>query len=555
MEIHMKLADWRIGYRLGLGFSFLIFMVLAIGAIAVINLSDFNKKIDSIVSDTYPVTVEGNTLISTINDALLIYEQLFIFNTPEELDAGFTAIQGYISKIGPLLKGLQEVANDSESQRIIEDITKVRGEFLTTSQKFMKMIKANDRDGAINEYLTVTRYVQARYKSKVAEFVDYQNSKMIKARDSVTQSYNNVLIFLASSILLSIILGAAIAWLITRSVTRPLKEALDVAENVAQGDLTTQVRTFHRDETGQLLASLHKMNTNLKQIVTQVRGGAEAITTAATQIAAGNQDLSSRTEEQASSLEETAASMEQLTSTIRNTTDNTFQATELSAGASLTVEKSGEMMTAVKREMREISDSSQRMSDIINVIDSIAFQTNILALNAAVEAARAGEQGRGFAVVASEVRSLAQRSATSAKEIKELIAAAAQKIQNGMTLVESTSTTMTSLVSDVQSVNNIIGEIAQASREQSDGVNQINIAVGQIDTTTQQNAALVEQSATAARSMQDQAYSLMQMVSVFKLDATTTWRDNATKALPPAGNDADSHKQKTGEMQEGWASF
>ncbi|CPR14308.1 methyl-accepting chemotaxis protein [Brenneria goodwinii] len=551
----MKLADWRIGYRLGLGFSFLIFMVLAIGAIAVINLSDFNKKIDSIVSDTYPVTVEGNTLISTINDALLIYEQLFIFNTPEELDAGFTAIQGYISKIGPLLKGLQEVANDSESQRIIEDITKVRGEFLTTSQKFIKMIKANDRDGAINEYLTVTRYVQARYKSKVAEFVDYQNSKMIKARDSVTQSYNNVLIFLASSILLSIILGAAIAWLITRSVTRPLKEALDVAENVAQGDLTTQVRTFHRDETGQLLASLHKMNTNLKQIVTQVRGGAEAITTAATQIAAGNQDLSSRTEEQASSLEETAASMEQLTSTIRNTTDNTFQATELSAGASLTVEKSGEMMTAVKREMREISDSSQRMSDIINVIDSIAFQTNILALNAAVEAARAGEQGRGFAVVASEVRSLAQRSATSAKEIKELIAAAAQKIQNGMTLVESTSTTMTSLVSDVQSVNNIIGEIAQASREQSDGVNQINIAVGQIDTTTQQNAALVEQSATAARSMQDQAYSLMQMVSVFKLDATTTWRDNATKALPPAGNDADSHKQKTGEMQEGWASF
>ncbi|MFE8149384.1 methyl-accepting chemotaxis protein [Brenneria goodwinii] len=551
----MKLADWRIGYRLGLGFSFLIFMVLAIGAIAVINLSDFNKKIDSIVSDTYPVTVEGNTLISTINDALLIYEQLFIFNTPEELDAGFTAIQGYISKIGPLLKGLQEVANDSESQRIIEDITKVRGEFLTTSQKFIKMIKANDRDGAINEYLTVTRYVQARYKSKVAEFVDYQNSKMIKARDSVTQSYNNVLIFLASSILLSIILGAAIAWLITRSVTRPLKEALEVAENVAQGDLTTQVRTFHRDETGQLLASLHKMNTNLKQIVTQVRGGAEAITTAATQIAAGNQDLSSRTEEQASSLEETAASMEQLTSTIRNTTDNTFQATELSAGASLTVEKSGEMMTAVKREMREISDSSQRMSDIINVIDSIAFQTNILALNAAVEAARAGEQGRGFAVVASEVRSLAQRSATSAKEIKELIAAAAQKIQNGMTLVESTSTTMTSLVSDVQSVNNIIGEIAQASREQSDGVNQINIAVGQIDTTTQQNAALVEQSATAARSMQDQAYSLMQMVSVFKLDATTTWRDNATKALPPAGNDADSHKQKTGEMQEGWASF
>ncbi|MCG8708610.1 MCP four helix bundle domain-containing protein [Brenneria sp. 4F2] len=551
----MKLVDWRIGYRLGLGFAFLIFMVLSIGAIALTNLADFNKKIDSIVSETYPITVNGNTLISTINDALLVYEQLFIVNTQEELDDSFGAIQEYIKKISPLLNGLQEAANDSESQRIIQDITEVRGEFLTTSQKFMKMIKANDRSGAIHEYLTVTRDVQERYKSKVAEFVSYQNTKMIKARDSVTQSYHSVLIFLISCILLSIALGTIIAWLITRSVTRPLREALDMAENVAKGDLTTQVRTFNRDETGQLLASLHKMSTNLRQIVTQVRDGAEAITTASTQIAAGNQDLSSRTEEQASSLEETASSMEQLTSTIKNTAENTIQATELAAGATQTVEKSGEMMTAVTREMREISESSQRMSDIINVIDSIAFQTNILALNAAVEAARAGEQGRGFAVVASEVRSLAQRSATSAKEIKELIAAAAQKIQNGMTLVDGTSDTMTSLVTDVQSVNNIIGEIAQASREQSDGVNQINIAIGQIDTTTQQNAALVEESATAARSMQDQAYSLMQMVSVFQVGATATQRNDMPKSLPPAENDADAHKPTAGEKQEGWASF
>lgn len=340
---------------------------------------------------------------------------------------------------------------------------------------------------------------------------------MVEAKNEVKKSYFEARLLLISVFLSSVVVGVLIAWLMTRSVTHPLQEALLIAEKVAKGDLSSEIKTERKDETGMLLRALNNMNASLRQIVSQVRDGAEMISTAASQIAAGNQDLSARTEEQASSLEETAASIEQLTSTIKNTADNTSHATSLASEASETVEKSGEMMVSVTQEMREIKDSSQRMAEIIGVIDSIAFQTNILALNAAVEAARAGEQGRGFAVVASEVRALAQRSATAAKEIKELIDDSVEKVLDGMSLVENTELTMGSVIQNVQNVNGIINEIAQASHEQSDGINQINLAVGQIDTTTQQNAALVEESAAAARSLQDQAQNLTRMVSVFKL--------------------------------------
>ncbi len=302
-------------------------------------------------------------------------------------------------------------------------------------------------------------------------------------------------------------------------MTRPIHQALALADRVAQGDLTYRVQAVHQDETGLLLKALDNMNSSLRHIVGQVRDGAEAISTAASQIAAGNQDLSARTEEQASSLEQTASSMEELTSTIKNTADNTRQATSVSHQASDATKNSSEVMLSVTQKMRGIQSSSQRMAEIIGVIDSIAFQTNILALNAAVEAARAGEQGRGFAVVASEVRSLAQRSATAAKEIKTLIDDSVSNIQDGMNLVDSADETLGRLTNHVQDVNAIIAEISQASQEQSDGVSQINVAVGQIDTTTQQNAALVEESAAAAMSLQSQASALTQTVSAFKLNA------------------------------------
>ncbi|WP_174865339.1 methyl-accepting chemotaxis protein [Pectobacterium polaris] len=516
----MNLSNWRIGYRLGAGFSFLVLMLLVIGSVAISKLSDFHEKMDEIVSQNYPLTVKSNKLIDELNNYLNNQQLLLLLKSESEINKQLALNKERSGTISELMEYLNQSVSDDKSVAILRDIGDIRRDFLGSANKLSSLVSAGNTDAASEEYFNVTRVTQAKYTSKVHEFIDVQDDKMSSSAREVGDSYKNALMVLATIIIISALAGLIIASLITRSVTQPIKEALGVAENVAKGDLTSEIYTDRQDETGQLLSALNNMNGSLRQIVSQVRDGAETISSAASQIAAGNQDLSARTEEQASSLEETASSMEQLTSTIRNTADNTTQATDLAASASETVKKSGIMMETVTQEMRGIRDSSQRMAEIIGVIDGIAFQTNILALNAAVEAARAGEQGRGFAVVASEVRALAQRSATAAKEIKELIDDSFKKVQDGMGLVEKTGVTMNSLVTNVQGVTGIISEIAQASREQSDGINQINLAVGQIDTTTQQNAALVEESAAAALSLQDQANSLARTVSVFNLGAS-----------------------------------
>ncbi|MCU1788429.1 HAMP domain-containing protein [Pectobacterium polaris] len=516
----MNLSNWRIGYRLGAGFSFLVLMLLVIGSVAISKLSDFHEKMDEIVSQNYPLTVKSNKLIDELNNYLNNQQLLLLLKSESEINKQLALNKERSGTISELMEYLNQSVSDDKSVAILRDIGDIRRDFLGSANKLSSLVSAGNTDAAAEEYFNVTRVTQAKYTSKVHEFIDVQDDKMSFSAREVGDSYKNALMVLATIIIISALAGLIIASLITRSVTQPIKEALGVAENVAKGDLTSEIYTDRKDETGQLLSALNNMNSSLRQIVSQVRDGAETISSAASQIAAGNQDLSARTEEQASSLEETASSMEQLTSTIRNTADNTTQATDLAASASETVKKSGIMMETVTQEMRGIRDSSQRMAEIIGVIDGIAFQTNILALNAAVEAARAGEQGRGFAVVASEVRALAQRSATAAKEIKELIDDSFKKVQDGMGLVEKTGVTMNSLVTNVQGVTGIISEIAQASREQSDGINQINLAVGQIDTTTQQNAALVEESAAAALSLQDQANSLARTVSVFNLGAS-----------------------------------
>ncbi|RJL26415.1 methyl-accepting chemotaxis protein [Pectobacterium polaris] len=516
----MNLSNWRIGYRLGAGFSFLVLMLLVIGSVAISKLSDFHEKMDEIVSQNYPLTVKSNKLIDELNNYLNNQQLLLLLKSESEINKQLALNKERSGTISELMEYLNQSVSDDKSVAILRDIGDIRRDFLGSANKLSSLVSAGNTDAAAEEYFNVTRVTQAKYTSKVHEFIDVQDDKMSSSAREVGDSYKNALMVLATIIIISALAGLIIASLITRSVTQPIKEALGVAENVAKGDLTSEIYTDRQDETGQLLSALNNMNSSLRQIVSQVRDGAETISSAASQIAAGNQDLSARTEEQASSLEETASSMEQLTSTIRNTADNTTQATDLAASASETVKKSGIMMETVTQEMRGIRDSSQRMAEIIGVIDGIAFQTNILALNAAVEAARAGEQGRGFAVVASEVRALAQRSATAAKEIKELIDDSFKKVQDGMGLVEKTGVTMNSLVTNVQGVTGLISEIAQASREQSDGINQINLAVGQIDTTTQQNAALVEESAAAALSLQDQANSLARTVSVFNLGAS-----------------------------------
>ncbi|PWC11527.1 methyl-accepting chemotaxis protein [Brenneria corticis] len=554
----MNLSNWRIGYRLGAGFSFLVLMLLIVGSVAITKLTDFNNKMDDIVTRDYPLTVESNQLIDELNAFLNNQQLLLLLKSEAEVNQQLELTKASSVKVSQLMEYLHKHVDDARSLAILSSIGDIRRDFLASANKLSGFAVAGDLAGATAEYFNVTRVVQQKYKDKIAELIESQDAKMAASAQDVAESYRETRTLMAIVIIASIIAGLIIASLITRSVTHPIQEALAIAESVSKGDLTSQIRITRKDEAGMLLTALHNMNTSLRQIVSQVRDGAETISSAASQIAAGNQDLSARTEEQASSLEETASSMEQLTSTIKNTADNTLQATELAADTSETVKKSGAMMEKVTQEMRGIRDSSQRMAEIIGVIDGIAFQTNILALNAAVEAARAGEQGRGFAVVASEVRALAQRSATAAKEIKELIDDSFKKVQDGMGLVEDTGVTMNSLVTNVQGVNGIISEIAQASREQSDGINQINLAVGQIDTTTQQNAALVEESAAAALSLQDQAHSLTQTVSVFKLGAAYTGAVSAGKAatavLPSPEESAPAKEKKAGELAD-WAAF
>jgi methyl-accepting chemotaxis protein len=325
--------------------------------------------------------------------------------------------------------------------------------------------------------------------------------------------------------LLSLAAAAAVvamSWVVLRRVAQALVHASDVAREVAGGNLRVNVQTDRKDELGDLLNALGAMKNSLIQTVGQVRSATDSINTASVEIASGNQDLSARTEQAASNLQETAASMEQLTSTVRQSADAARQANQLAASAAEIAVRGGQVVGQVVTTMDEINHSSKKISDIIGVIDGIAFQTNILALNAAVEAARAGEQGRGFAVVAGEVRNLAQRSAQAAKEIKGLIGASVDKVETGSRLVADAGQTMSEIVGSVQRVSDIIGEITAAAGEQSDGIGQVNVAVTQLDQMTQQNAALVEESAAAAESLKDQAARLTQVVQIFRLDDSTS---------------------------------
>jgi methyl-accepting chemotaxis protein-1 (serine sensor receptor) len=351
------------------------------------------------------------------------------------------------------------------------------------------------------------------------------------------RTYHLVRASCIAGVLFGLVLAAMVGIWLVRAISRPLEAAVAIAGGIAAGDLTQRIEVRSTDETGRLMQALKDMNDSLVGIVGQVRSGTDTIATASGQIAAGNLDLSSRTEQQASSLEETASSMEELTSTVRQNADNARQANSLAACASEVAMKGGAAMAQVVETMASINDSSQKIVDIIGVIDAIAFQTNILALNAAVEAARAGEQGRGFAVVASEVRNLAQRSAGAAKEIKTLIGDSVDKVSIGRKLVFEAGSTMDEVVASVRRVTDIMGEISSASIEQSAGIEQVNQAIAQMDQVTQQNAALVEEAAAAAESLQDQAGHLSQVVGVFQLDgmrAAAAPAPMAARSAPPA---------------------
>ncbi|MBW8832687.1 MAG: HAMP domain-containing protein, partial [Burkholderiales bacterium] len=357
------------------------------------------------------------------------------------------------------------------------------------------------------------------YVNLLSDMVELQAGKMDEESKALMFEFSS-----GRELMLVLALGAALlgvfaASYATRSITRPMTEAVRMARRVAGGDLSVQIEVKSSDETGQLMAALKDMNSALAKIVGEVRMGTDSIATASDQIAAGNLDLSSRTEQQASALQETASSMEQLTGTVRQSAESANQANLLAVSASEVAVKGGAMVSQVVDTMGSINASAKKIAEIIGVIDSIAFQTNILALNAAVEAARAGEQGRGFAVVASEVRTLAHRSAQAAKEIKVLISDSVEKVDAGTCLVDQAGATMNEVVTSFKRVTDIVAQITGASREQTQGIGQINQAISQIDGVTQQNAALVEESAAAAQSLKAQVGNLVRVVGVFKLQA------------------------------------
>ncbi len=406
-----------------------------------------------------------------------------------------------------------------EAKKLADEFTEARKKYVADGMKpAIEALKVLDTQSAVAALHGPMTTLSLPVHQKMDALIKLQLSVAKAAYDRSQSIYLWVRNTCTAGILLGVFLAALVGWWLVQAITKPLSEAVKVASAVASGDLTQTIDIRSNDETGQLMRALKNMNDSLTQIVGHVRSSTDTIASGSTEIAAGNQELSSRTEQQASSLEETASSLEELTSTVKQNADNARQANQLAQSASDVANKGGAVVSQVVETMNSINDSSKKIADIISVIDGIAFQTNILALNAAVEAARAGEQGRGFAVVAAEVRTLAQRSAAAAKEIKGLIGESVDNVSVGTKLVDQAGATMHEIVASIQRVTDMVGEITSASQEQTVGIEQINQAVSQMDQATQQNAALVEEAAAAADAMREHASGLAQAVGVFKLD-------------------------------------
>ncbi|MDF3838312.1 methyl-accepting chemotaxis protein [Cupriavidus basilensis] len=508
-----------IGVRLGIGFGVVlllstlmtVFGILSLQAVAGHTHDMMQQPLakERLVSDWYRLmhtSVRRTTAVAKSADP--------------SLGAFFAAeTQGSVVAIAALRDKIQPMLVSAEEKAAFQKIQSVRGPYNESRDRITKLKAAGQTDeaGSVLE----KEFVPAgnAYLAEVQKLLDIQRASIDETAGNINAIYETARTRLIVFGVLVLAIGAAFSLWLTTGITRPLHRAVGFARTVASGDLTSRIEADSKDETGQLLQALADMNANILRIVSQVRTGTESIAAGTSQIAAGNTDLSQRTEEQASSLEETASSMEELTSIVRQNADNARQASSLAVNASHIAVKGGEVVGQVVDTMDEINGASRKVVDIISVIEGIAFQTNILALNAAVEAARAGEQGRGFAVVAGEVRSLAQRSATAAKEIKSLIGDSADRVEKGSQLVAQAGQTMEEIVGAVKRVTDIMGEISAASNEQSAGIEQVNQAVNQMDTVTQQNAALVEQAAAAAGSLEEQAQRLKQAVSTFRLAA------------------------------------
>ncbi|WP_229257034.1 methyl-accepting chemotaxis protein [Duganella lactea] len=525
--------NMKVGTRLSLGFGLVLMLLLAVAILGLFNMSTIHAKLERIVNENAVKTQLVNTMSESVHIVARVSRSVVLLHEPAAIRAEMEKVTKARADYNAAVEALAKMPATAQGVAIRERIAGHAKATRPMNDKLFELALA-DKDAEATELLMKQAGPSTQqWQDAMDQYAALQQSTNEADAAEASAAYQRARTLMVVLSGLALVVGAVAAATIARSLLRQLggepDYAAEIASRIAAGDLTVVVNTAGNDQHS-MLHAMKMMRDALAGIVAEVRVGTETIASASTQIASGNQDLSARTEQQASSLEETASSMEELTSAVRQNNDNARQANQLAQSASSVAQQGGSVVAQVVDTMGAIHESSRKIVDIIAVIDGIAFQTNILALNAAVEAARAGEQGRGFAVVASEVRTLAQRSASAAKEIKELIGNSVEQVAIGSKLVAQAGQTMDDVVASVQRVTAIMADISTAGDEQSAGIEQINQAVSEMDTVTQQNAALVEEAAAAAEAMQNQAVNLERVVSVFRLDGVSTPRPAAPVA-------------------------
>ena len=514
----MKVSDLRVGVRISLGFAAVLLATVLVGLVAINRMQVIQGSVEEMGGDWIPSINAANDIRSQLNELRRAEMAMCLKDVILEVEQEQERIKTLRDKVLPeLAKRYDTLVSSPEEGAQWKDAKGKYAAFLAVQDKLIAARKAGNRGEYQSTVNGESQQAFAALTESVQKLVDINTQGSATSVEASRTAFKAVITTMAVLIVAALAAGGVLAFYLTRSTVRPLNDMVSVARRVAEGDLTVDIDASRRDELGQLAQALSAMQGALSRSLSAVRTSAESIAMSSAEVAAGSSDLSARTEQMASSLEETSATMHALTDTVRLNADATRQASQLALNASQVADRGGVVVSEVVSTMDQINASSRKISDIIGTIDGIAFQTNILALNAAVEAARAGEQGRGFAVVASEVRSLAQRSAEAAKEIKTLIGASVERVDAGSRLVSDAGDTMREIVSAVQRVTDIIQEISSATQEQSTSLMEVGQAVGHLDQMTQQNAALVEEAASAAESLKDQSHRLSTAISVFRL--------------------------------------
>jgi methyl-accepting chemotaxis protein len=523
----MNLTKMRVGQRLGVGFALVLALLTIVTIVAIWGMGTIQGRLNYIVGMSNVETriiIDMRAIVAERNVSL---RNLTLLTDADEMEGDLKKIAEQKEKYAELKNQLislfkEDADSYNREKTLLDQLSESEAATAELPEKAKALGLSKDMEMATISFIKKIRPIQAKWISTLDAMLETKDTQSITIAAEANESYAKVRMWIIILGVVALSMGILAGFVITRSLLKQLggepEYAVEIAGQIAAGDLATEIQTKAGDQDS-LLMAMKVMRDSLVNIVAQVRVGTDTIATASSEIASGNMDLSSRTEQQASSLEKTTASMRELTGTVKQNADNAREANKLAATASDVARQGGEVVAEVVNTMSSINESAKKIVDIISVIDGIAFQTNILALNAAVEAARAGEQGRGFAVVASEVRSLAQRSAAAAKEIKTLIGDSVEKVEIGTKLVGQAGTTIDQVVSSVRHVTDIIAEISSASQEQSAGIEAVNHSIIEMDGMTQQNAALVEEAAAAAQSMQDQASELTKVVSIFKMSA------------------------------------